>query len=220
LKPAQEATLVEILDGRISFPHPLVRSTVIYGAHRSERRVAHAAVAAASNSDSSIWHAALAAPGPDEPIAASLEDAAGRALSRHAHSAAARALELAARLSPARAKRARRLVCAAEAAALAGHIYAAVDYVETALPELDEGESRAAAELLLGNLLARSGSASEARDLLLDGAARCKASYRPAAARPFFMPSSQYLFSYERVTSLIFPGGQTLMKLILGCPLA
>src|SRR5262249_47295577 len=86
-------------------------------------------------------------------------------------------------LSPARAKRARRLVGAAKAAALAGHIYAAVDHLETALPELDEGGSRAEAELLLGNLLARSGSASRARDLLLNGAARCEASYRPAAAR-------------------------------------
>src|SRR5262249_25855541 len=110
-------------------------------------------------------------------------DGAGRALSRHAHSAAARTLELAARLSPARAKRARRLVSAAEAAALAGHIYAAVDHVEAALPELDDGESRAAAVLLLGNLLARSGSAPRARDLLLEGAARCEASYRSAAAR-------------------------------------
>ena len=183
LRPAQEAALLAISGGGFSFPHPLVRSTVVYGALCSERRAAHAAVAGASNSDSSIWHAALAAPGPDERIAASLEDAARRALSRHAHSAAARALELAARLSPARAKRARRLVGAAEAAALAGHIYAAVDHVETALPQLDEGESRAAAELLLGNLLARSGSASRARDLLLDGAARCEASDRPAAAR-------------------------------------
>jgi GMP synthase-like glutamine amidotransferase len=183
LRPAQEAALVAISGGRFSFPHPLVRSTVVYGALCSERRAAHAALAGASNSDSSTWHAALAAPGPDERIAASLEDAAGRALSRHAHSAAARALELAARLSPARAERARRLVGAAKAAALAGHIYAAVDHVEAALPALDEGASRAAAELLLGNLLARSGSASRARDLLLDGAARCEASDKPAAAR-------------------------------------
>ena len=183
LRPAQEAALVTISGGRFSFPHPLVRSTVVYGALCSDRRAAHAALAGASNSDSSIWHAARAAPGPDERIAASLEDAAGRALSRHAHSAAARALELAARLSSARAKRARRMVGAAEAAALAGHIYAAADHVEAALPELDEGGSRAAAELLLGSLLARSGSASRARDLLLDGAARCEASYRPAAAR-------------------------------------
>ena len=183
LKPAEEAALVTISDGRFSFPHPLVRSTVVYGALRSERSAAHAALAGASNSDSSTWHAALAAPGPDERIAASLEYAAGRALSRHAPSAAARALELAARLSPARSKRARRLVGAAQAAALAGHIYAAIDHAEAALPELDEGESRAAAELLLGSLLARSGSASQARDLLLDGAARCEASYKPAAAR-------------------------------------
>src|SRR5262249_50480373 len=109
-------------------------------------------------------------------------DGAGRALSRHAHSAAARTLELAARLSPARAKRARRLVEAAEAAALAGHIHASVDHVEAALPELDDGEARAAAELLLGNLLARSGSASRARELVLGGAARCEASYRAGAA--------------------------------------
>jgi len=92
LRPAQEAALLAISGGGFSFPHPLVRSTVVYGALCSERRAAHAAVAGASNSDSSIWHAALAAPGPDERIAASLEDAAGRALSRHAHSAAARAL--------------------------------------------------------------------------------------------------------------------------------
>src|SRR5262249_12372811 len=130
LRPAQEAGLVVISGVGFSFPHPLVRSTVVDGALRTERRAAHAALARSSNPDSSTWHAALAASGPDERIAASLEDLAGRALSRHAHSAAARTLELAARLSPARAKRARRLVSAAEAAALAGHIYAAVDHVE------------------------------------------------------------------------------------------
>src|SRR5262249_47580689 len=65
LRPAQEAALVAISGGRFSFPHPLVRSTVVYGALRSERRAAHAALAGASNSDSSTWHAALAAPGSD-----------------------------------------------------------------------------------------------------------------------------------------------------------
>src|SRR6185312_17568334 len=91
LRPAQEAALVVISGDRFSFPHPLVRSTVVYGALRSERRAAHAALAGASNSDASTWHAALAAPGPDERIAASLEDCARQADSRHAHSAAARA---------------------------------------------------------------------------------------------------------------------------------
>jgi GMP synthase-like glutamine amidotransferase/tetratricopeptide (TPR) repeat protein len=183
LKPAQEAGLLAISGGHFLFPHPLVRSTVVYGALCSERRAAHGALAAVSNSASSTWHAAFAAPVPDERIAASLENTASRALSRHAHSAAARTFELAARLSPARADRAKRLVGAAEAAALAGHIYAAVDHVEAALPELDEGSERAAAELLLGSLLARSGSASRARDLLLEGAARREAGDRSAAAR-------------------------------------
>jgi tetratricopeptide (TPR) repeat protein len=184
LRPAQNAELLATsLGGNLSFPHPLVRSTVVYGAICSERRAAHAAVAAASTSDSSIWHAALAAPAPDERIAASLEDIAGRALLRQAHSAAVRAFELSARLSPAPAQRARRLVGAAQAAGLAGHIYAAMDHAEAALAELDEGSARADAQLLLGNLLARSGSASRARDLLLDGAVRCEAFNQPEAAR-------------------------------------
>ena len=50
LRPAQEAALVAISGGRFSFPHPLVRSTVVYGALCSERRAAHAALAGASNS--------------------------------------------------------------------------------------------------------------------------------------------------------------------------
>ena len=64
LRPAEEAALVAISGGRFSFPHPLVRSTVVYGALRSEPRAAHAALAGASNSNSSIWHAASPLQGP------------------------------------------------------------------------------------------------------------------------------------------------------------
>ena len=183
LKPAVEAALVEAGEGQFLFRHPLVRSSVIYGALRSERRAAHAALAKATKPDASIWHAARAAPGPDEAIAAALESVAERLIARMANLVASRALELSSRLTPDRGSRARRLVAAAEAAARAGHIYAAIDHVEAALPELDDVGSRAAADLLLGRLFARSGSAARARDLLVKGAARCEASDRPKAGR-------------------------------------
>jgi tetratricopeptide (TPR) repeat protein len=183
LEPAVKAALLEDTEGGLSFVHRLVRSVIVYGALRSERRAVHAALAKATKSDSSIWHAARAAAGPDETIAAALEAVADRMVARMANVVAARALELASRLSPDRASRARRLVAAAEAAARAGHLYAAIDHVEEALPELDDESSRAEASLLLGRLFARSGSAARARDLLIKSAARCEATDRPKAGR-------------------------------------
>ena len=183
LRPAQNAKLVEIAEAGLSFLHPIIRSTVVYGALRSERRAAHAALAKATSADLSIWHAARAAAGPDEAIAAALEGVAQGMISRMANLVAARALELSARLSPERTSRARRLIAAAEAAARFGHIYAAIDHVEAALPDLDDESSRAAADLLLGELLARSGSASRASDLLVKAATRCERSDRPKAGR-------------------------------------
>src|SRR6185436_1236186 len=115
--------------------------------------------------------------------AAALEGVAQRMISRMANSVAAHALELASRLSPDRGARARRLVAAAEAAARAGHLYAAIDHVEAALPDLDDESSRAEANLLLGRLFARSGSAARARDLLVKSAARCEPVDRAKAGR-------------------------------------
>lgn len=178
LAGAAQEGLIANAGGRLAFRHNLVRSTVIYGALRSERRRAHAALAEASESDpgseAPAWHRALAAAGPDEGIAASLTDVAGRASVRGAPAAAARAYELAARLSPSAQARARRLLRAGEAASLAGHIFAAVDHLEAALPELEDADERLAAERLLGRVLTRSGSAGRARDVLLAAAGRCE----------------------------------------------
>ena len=160
--------------GRVAFRHGLVRSTVIYGALRTERRRAHAALADApeldSGSDAAAWHRALAAAGPDEEVAASLAEVAERAAVRGAPAAAARAYELAARLTPSARAGARRLVRAAEAASLAGHVFAAVDHLEEALLDLDDAGEQLAAGRLLGRVLARSGSAGRARDVLLAAA--------------------------------------------------
>ena len=84
---------------------------------------AHAASAAAlgeSALDRRAWHLALAATGPDEAVAADLEDAAGRAAARNGHAAACEAFESAARLSPDLVDRGRRLAAAGQSALAAG----------------------------------------------------------------------------------------------------
>jgi hypothetical protein len=80
--PAVEAGLVEFT-GRVRFRHPLARSAAYRSAALSERRQLHAVLAEvtdpAAEPDRRAWHRAQAAPGPDEEVAAELEQSAGRA---------------------------------------------------------------------------------------------------------------------------------------------
>lgn len=182
LEPAVAATLVRRSDGGIVFRHELARATVAYGALRSERRAAHRALAQASDRpDTRAWHRALALAAPDEETAAELADAGRRAASRGVFATAARAFELAARVTPDDVTRAERLVAAAEASHRAGHTAAVIDHLEEALVHLPAAESRGVAELLLGRVLARSGSASRAREILLN-TADAESQYTPETA--------------------------------------
>ena len=171
LEPAVAAALVERAAERLVFVHELARATVAYGALRSERRAAHRVLARASDGpDTRAWHLALALAEPDEETAGKLADAGTRADGRGVFATAARAFELAARITPDDATRAERLVAAATASHRAGHIAGAIDHLEEALAHLTSPESRGAAQLLLGRVLTRSGSASRARDVLVTAA--------------------------------------------------
>jgi DNA-binding CsgD family transcriptional regulator len=137
LPPAQDAGLVFVdEEDRLRFRHPLVRAAIHQRAPLPERLAAHRALAAAcdpvQDPDHRAWHLAAAATGPDEEVAAALQQTAGRARERSGHAAAAAAYERAARLSTDPAARAERLVLAAESASEAGEIERARTFAQQA----------------------------------------------------------------------------------------
>ena len=175
---AREAGLLEIRE-RTSFHHPLVRSAVYQTATQRERRLAHDALAEATDPqldpDRRAWHRAQATAAPDEVIAAELERTAARATSRGGLAAAGAFLERAALLTPERGKRAERALAAAEVMYEAG-AYDAVEgllrAVDTA--RLDELQSARSERLHAQVSLSVGGDEKEAIVRLLAAAGRLK----------------------------------------------
>ncbi|NUW35811.1 AAA family ATPase [Nonomuraea sp. SMC257] len=175
LGPAERAGFVSAAGGRLTFGHPLMRTAAARRAAYDERLAAHRALAAAlddeQDADRRAWHLAAAVTGRDEPIAAALEQAAGRARERAGHAAAAAALERAARLTPGLAERARRLALAAEAAADAGDLEHAQVLAEQARRIGDDPLTAARLAGLRGRIAFDRGAVHDAHRILLDGAA-------------------------------------------------
>ncbi len=119
-----EAADLLVLGPPVAFRHPLIRSAVYYGAPQAERRRVHKALAEATDADRDAdrraWHRAAAAEAADEPLAADLERAAGRARVRGGCAAAAALLARAAQLSLDPARRSVRLLAAADEEFAAG----------------------------------------------------------------------------------------------------
>jgi DNA-binding CsgD family transcriptional regulator len=127
--PAAEAGLVEF-GTRVRFRHPLVRSAAYRSASLPDRREVHGALAEATDAgldpDRRAWHRAQAAAGPDEQVAGELERSASRAQRRSGFAAAAAFGERAALLTPDPARRAQRMIAAAQAKRAAGALDAAL----------------------------------------------------------------------------------------------
>lgn len=132
---AEAADLLEI-DGRVGFRHPLLRSAIYRAATPAERRSAHRALAAATDSDVDpdrrAWHRAQAVMGPDEDVAAELERRAGRAQERGGFAAASAFLQRSVALTHEPARRADRALRAAQASLRAGEFDLALRLLETA----------------------------------------------------------------------------------------
>jgi DNA-binding CsgD family transcriptional regulator len=139
---AEAAGLIE-LGARVRFRHPLVRSAVYQAAAPAERREVHRALAEATDRDADpdrrAWHLAHAASGPDEAVAAELEQGADRAQSRGGVAAAAAFLQRATELTPDPARRGARALAAARAKWAAGAYEATHELLAIAeLGPLDE----------------------------------------------------------------------------------
>lgn len=120
---AQSADLL-VIDTRVRFRHPLVRSAAYRVADVRDRRRVHAALALATDAgtdpDRRAWHEAQAAAGPDDDVADALERSADRARARGGVAAEAAFLQRATELTPDAARRGRRALAAAQAMHRAG----------------------------------------------------------------------------------------------------
>ncbi|MGW2327717.1 ATP-binding protein [Streptomyces sp. NPDC001700] len=172
LAPAEAAGLLRITGGgdarRARFRHPLIRSAIYHSVPLAARRRAHRDLAASLHAepDRRAWHLAAAAEGPDEEIAAALEESAGRARERGGYTAAVTALERAAELSPAPHDRARRLVAAAREAVATGQPHWVRELAARARALTDDPALVAEASLRVGQVLTLSAEHDTALTLL------------------------------------------------------
>ena len=164
---------------RIAFRHPLVRSAIYQHAQPEARRRVHQALAeaidAARDPDRRAWHRALAAQGPDEEIAAELEQSAGRAARRGGLGAAAAFLERAVMLSANVESRGRRVLAAAEAQLDAGQPQRTDELLSIAKLASQSELEVAQREVLEARLAYMRGRGRHAPALLLSAATRVDA---------------------------------------------
>ncbi len=165
-----------VIDDRVRFRHPLVRSAVYRAASVEDLHRVHEALAQASepesDADRRAWHRSLAASGPDEEVAAELERSAGRAQARGGVTAAAAFLQRAAALSQDSGRAAERALAAALASLQTGAFETALGLVATAEAYPLDGFQRARGDLLRAHVAFASSYGNDAGALLLQAARR------------------------------------------------
>jgi DNA-binding CsgD family transcriptional regulator len=176
--PAEEAGLADFAAGA-RFRNPLIRSAAYRSASTADRQELHAALAEVTDPitdpDRRAWHRAQATAGPDEDVAAELEQSAGRAQARGGLAAAAAFLENALQLTADPARHADRALAAARASMLAGafgkalHLLAMTEAGGTG--RLDELTS-ARVDLLRGQIAFAASTSGDAPALLVKAAKR------------------------------------------------
>ncbi|HET8653819.1 MAG TPA: AAA family ATPase [Gaiellaceae bacterium] len=185
LEPAEQAGLITVASS-VAFRHPLARSAIYGAAKTVDRSTVHRALAAAAEAageaDRHAWHLAAAADAPDEGIAAALVGAAASARQRGGVWSEARALERAARLTPAPSLRARRLALAGDAAYRAGRPERADALLEEAAEGVLDFDELAQAQARRAYIRIERGQLDEALDLMIGGANDLEPSAPRAAA--------------------------------------
>src|SRR4051795_11882964 len=192
------------LGERVTFRHPLVRSAIYRTATREQRREVHLALAEATDRsvdpDRREWHLATAAVGPDEPVAAALEQSAGRAQARGGLAAAAAFLHRAVVLSGDPKQRVRRALAAAQASLDAGMFEGGLELLAVAEASTPAELAGAQAELLRGQIAFASSMGSAAPPLLLKAAQRLER-LDPELARETYLDAWGAAFFAGRLAS-------------------
>jgi hypothetical protein len=173
LAPAEAAQLV-VTTPAVELRHPVMRTAIYHGATLADRRRVHGALAdvldAEADADRRAWHAAEAALGPYDAVAAQLERSAERARRRSGFTAESAYLERAADHTPAPGDRARLMLAAARAAHIAGSWTQADTLLTRAQPLLEDARQVAEGLRLRATLRTDRGSPAGAVALMLDAA--------------------------------------------------
>ncbi|GLW10441.1 transcriptional regulator [Microtetraspora sp. NBRC 13810] len=170
LDATEEAGLVRIAGTTISFRHPLIRSAAYQRAAFTTRLTVHEALAGVVGGERRVWHMAAAAAAPDESVAAELEHVAESARGRGAAAAAVPVYEQAARLSPGRAERARRMTLAAQSAITAGRTEQAAALAGRAAALTEDPSLRAGLAMVRATVESERGAPGGAARLLIENA--------------------------------------------------
>ena len=156
LTPAEADGLLQI-GLQVAFRHPLLRSAIYRAATPDQRRAAHRALAAATDTkydrDRRGWHRADAIAGADEDVALELEQSAARARARGGLAASAAFLELSAGLTFDPTRRAHRALEAAISKHLAGASQEALRLLASAEGGPMDPLDRARLKLLQGEIV-------------------------------------------------------------------
>jgi DNA-binding CsgD family transcriptional regulator len=176
--PQAAAGLVEFAS-RVRFRHPLLRSAIYRAASAEERRRAHAALAQVTDPvvdpDRRAWHLAQSAVGPNEDVAATLEQCASRAQARGGLAAAGAFLERASELTPDPLRRGQRTLAAAQAKHQAGMPEASLRLLSLADASGLGDFEHAQADLLRARLAFTTNRGRDTPSLLLKAATRLQA---------------------------------------------
>src|SRR4051794_23079583 len=192
------------LGERVTFRHPLVRSAVYRTATREQRREVHLALAEATDRtvdpDRRAWHLATAAAGPDERVAAELEQSAGRAQARGGLAAAAAFLHRSVVLSGDPEQRVPRALAAAQASLDAGMFEGALELLALAEASTPDEVQAAHMELLRGQIAFASSMGPTAPQMLLNAAQRLER-LDPELARETYLDAWGAAFFAGRLVS-------------------
>ena len=173
---AAESEQLLMISSQVRFRHPLVRSAVYTAATPEDRRVAHLALAEATDAQADperrLWHQSAAATGTDETLAAELERTAHTAEARAGLAAAAAFLRRSVLLTAEPERRAERALAATQAHVQAGAFDIARGLLAQAEAHAVDDLQRARVEQLRGQIEWASVTGREAPVLLVQAAKR------------------------------------------------